>query len=184
MSEHICDPKAGITRRQFLYYSGASLVALALPAFLHDVAHAEDLRLQMATYPRVQVGKLSALKIGQPIEFQYPFDHPNCTNYIYKLGVPAGGGIGPEQDVVAFNNLCAHQGGPLTGKFNAKHQVLGPCPLHLTTFDLTRHGMVVSGHATEGLPQIVLELDGDDIYATGVMGLVFGFNNNLAKPTA
>jgi arsenite oxidase small subunit len=65
-------------------------------------------------------------------------------------------------------------GGPLDGTYKAKYQVLGPCPLHLTTFDLTKHGMVASGHATESLPQIVLELQGDDIYAVGVMGLVYG----------
>jgi arsenite oxidase small subunit len=47
--------------------------------------------------------------------------------------------------------------------------------LHLTTFDLTRHGMVISGHATESLPQIVLEVQGDDIYAVGVQGLVYGY---------
>lgn len=50
---------------------------------------------------------------------------------------------------------------------------------HWTTFDLTRHGMVVSGHATQGLPQVVLELDGDDIVAFGVLGLIFGYGNNL-----
>jgi arsenite oxidase small subunit len=62
--------------------------------------------------------------------------------------------------------------------FKPKHSVLGPCPLHLSTFDLTKHGMIVSGHATASLPQIVLELDGDDIVATGVMGLFYGHHRN------
>jgi arsenite oxidase small subunit len=39
--------------------------------------------------------------------------------------------------------------------------------------------MVVSGHATQGLPQIILELEGDDILATGVLGLIFGYHDNL-----
>ncbi|MBI5291358.1 MAG: arsenate reductase (azurin) small subunit [Chloroflexi bacterium] len=182
MTTNACDPKATLTRRQFLFLSGAALVTLATPKFLQGVPGAEALSLQQAGYPRTKVGQLSALKAGQPVAFQYPFDHPNCANFIYKLGVPAAGGIGPAQDVVAFNSLCPHQGGPLSGRLNTEHQVLGPCPLHLSTFDLTRHGMVISGHATEGLPQIVLELSGDDIYATGVMGLVYGFHNNLAEP--
>ena len=55
----------------------------------------------------------------------------------------------------------------------------GPCPTHLTTFDLTRHGIVIAGHATESLPQITLEVQGDDIYASGVLGLVFGRRDNL-----
>ena len=44
--------------------------------------------------------------------------------------------------------------------------------------------MVVAGHATMGLPQITLELDGDDIYATGVMGLIFGYFDNSVDPNS
>ena len=69
-------------------------------------------------------------------------------------------------------------GGPLAGTYNAKHRITGPCPLHLTTFDLKRHGMVVSGHATETLPQMRLEVVGGDVYATGVMALIFGLQSN------
>ena len=69
-------------------------------------------------------------------------------------------------------------GWPLNGSYKAKHKALGPCPLHLTTFDLTRHGMVISGHATESLPQARLELEGDDIYVTGIMGLIYGQQTN------
>ena len=103
---------------------------------------------------------------------------------LVKLGQPAGGGVGEEEDIVAFNSFCTHQGGPLAGKFQVDPGVAGPCPLHWTTFDLTRHGTVVSGHATLGLPQITLEIDGDDIYATGVIGLIFGYNDNSVDPTA
>jgi arsenite oxidase small subunit len=44
--------------------------------------------------------------------------------------------------------------------------------------------MVVSGHATQGLPQVVLELDGDDIVAVGILGLIFGFHDNQIEPKA
>lgn len=54
----------------------------------------------------------------------------------------------------------------------------GPCPLHLSTFDLTKFGMIVSGHATSSLPQITLEAEGDDIVATGVQGLIWGYSAN------
>lgn len=79
---------------------------------------------------------------------------------------------------MAFNSICIHQGGPLIGTFNAEWGVPGPCPLHWTLFDLTRHGMVVAGHATLGLPQILLETEDDAIYATGVQGLIFGYHDN------
>ena len=40
--------------------------------------------------------------------------------------------------------------------------------------------MVVSGQATETLAQVVLEARGDEIWATGVMGLIYGYHSNLA----
>ena len=55
----------------------------------------------------------------------------------------------------------------------------GPCPLHLSTYDVTRHGILVSGQAYQSLPQVLLELDGDDIYAVGMFGLIYGRYDNL-----
>ena len=75
-------------------------------------------------------------------------------------------------------------GGIPAKKFYADPGIAGPSPGHWTTFDLTRYGMVVSGHATQGLPQVVLELDGDNVMAVGVFGLIFGFTDNKAEPKA
>jgi arsenite oxidase small subunit len=136
--------------------------------------------LKVATYPRRRIGRVSQLKADQPVSFQYPWKDVYSTNMLVKLGVPAGGGIGPDQDIVAFSTLCTHMGGPLAGQYRGRYKVLGPCPFHLTTFDLTKHGMVVAGQATESLPQIVLETKGDEIWATGVMGLIYGYHSNLA----
>jgi arsenite oxidase small subunit len=171
------EPAAGsrpcISRRQFLLAGGALITLAAIPGMVHAAVKALK-----ADYPRQKIGKLSALKLGQPIDFAYPYS--DVQNLLVKLGAPAGGGVGPDRDIVAFNQMCTHMGGPLQGSYKADHQVLGPCPPHLTTFDLTRHGMVVSGHATESLPQIVLEVQGDDIYAVAVMGLVYGYASNRA----
>jgi arsenite oxidase small subunit len=74
-------------------------------------------------------------------------------------------------------------GFPMQDTFNPEHQVLGPCGWHLSTCDLTRHGMVVSGHATSGLPQIILEARNDEIHATGVQSLIYGFSDNELDPS-
>ena len=171
--EHEDGGRACMSRRQFLLAGGAVVTLAGLPGGMAFAAQA--LR---ADYPRVKIGKLSALKQGVPVEFAYPYK--DVRNILVKLGAPAGAGIGKDADVVAFNQQCTHMGGPLDGTYKAQHQVLGPCPLHLTTFDLTRHGMVVSGHGTESLPQIVLETKGDDIYAVGVLGLIHGYSANTA----
>ena len=98
---------------------------------------------------------------------------------VVKLGVKAGGGLGKDQDIVAYNYACTHQGGDLSGSYKAETKSLGACPLHLSTYDLTRHGILISGQAYQSLPQILLEIEGDSVYATGIFGLIFGRENNL-----
>lgn len=168
-----------MSRRQMLLTGGASVALISLGMFPGMAQAAQALK---ASYPRQKIGSLAALKTGVPVSFNYPY--PDIRNVLVKLSVPAGAGLGADKDIVAFNQQCTHMGGPLDGTYKPQHQVLGPCPLHLTTFDLTRHGMVASGHATESLPQIVLEIKGDDIYAVGVMGLVYGYSAMTTQRTA
>lgn len=169
-------PAGGFDRRDFLFAAGATAVSLAVVG----VGMAQG---RVARYPRRKIGTFGQLQAGASVVFRYPWDHPNCQSVLLKLGREAGGGIGPGRDIVAFNGLCPHMGwGIPAAKFAADPGIAGPCPGHLTTFDLTRHGMVVSGHATQGLPQIILEAQGDDILAVGVLGLVFGFHDNLVEP--
>ena len=68
-------------------------------------------------------------------------------------------------------------GGDLSDGLREENQML-VCGEHLTSYDLTRHGMVVAGHATESLPQIVLEVRQDDIYAVAITGLLYGYHRN------
>lgn len=158
--EHVCQG-----RRDFLLFGG-KLVLLAAAT-----AVAEPVWAQRAEHAAFSVARLSALKSGEPHYFDYP--QAGDANMLVKLGVAAGGGIGPLADVVAFSTRCSHLGGKLRGALQAGVQVLGPCPRHLTTFDLTRHGLVITGHATASLPQVVLELDGDEVRAVGMQGLVY-----------
>ena len=167
-----------LTRRQFLFAGAVAVGTVALASAIPGSLIAAE----VALYDGMKIGTLSALQVGEPFKFRYPWDHGNCDNYLIKLGTPGGGGIGPAKDVVAFNTLCSHMGISLLGSYKSEYQVLGPCPLHLSTYDLTRHGMVISGHATQGLPQITLEARGDDIYATGVMALIYGFGDNEVQP--
>lgn len=166
---HFC-----INRRQFLLAGSTAVVLSTLPGI------ATAVKLAAKDYPRVKIASLSALQQDVPVDFQYPPNIPGSYFFVVKLGEEAGGGVGSRKDIVAFSNLCPHMGGPLNGTYKPGHKAMGPCPLHLTTFDLTRHGMVISGHATEGLPQARLEIAGDDIFAIGVTGLIYGVEDNLA----
>ncbi|MEM1197906.1 MAG: arsenate reductase (azurin) small subunit [Pseudomonadota bacterium] len=166
-----------MNRRSFLLTSGVTTATVMVG--LHTGEGFAQVPAVVATYPRKLVAKLSELKADEPVDFAYPDEEAYSESMLVKLGRKAGGGIGPDEDVVAFNYTCTHQGGPLQGTYQAADKALGPCPLHLTTFDLTRHGMFISGQAYQSLPQVLLELDGDDIYAVGMFGLIYGRYDNL-----
>jgi arsenite oxidase small subunit len=181
-----------VTRRKLLFLGGlATATTLLPPAVVDTLAAAPKAKpkeaskkptpvaMQSTHYPRKKVGKLSALKQDEPVKISYPGEHQNHKALLIKLGVPALGGVGPQKDVVAFSALCVHQGGPLEDRYNAKEKVMGPCEFHLSMYDLTKHGMITSASATQNLPQVMLEVDGDDIYAVGMQGLIYGFPDNL-----
>lgn len=168
-----------VTRRAFLFRGGAAALGTVVLPALPGLGN-QALAAQVARYPRARIGKLSRLVTDKPVLFTYPDKGPSAQSILVKLGVPAGGGIGPGEDVVAFNGQCTHMGAPMSGSYQPEHKALGACVFHQTSFDLRRHGMVIAGHATESLPQVLLELKGDDIYAVGILGLIFGRHDNLA----
>jgi arsenite oxidase small subunit len=167
-----------MSRRRFLLTSGAA-TATVMVMINAGTPYAKEVPAMITTYPRKLITKLGALKTDKPVAFQYPDTGSYSESMIVKLGVPAGGGIGPEKDVVAFNYYCTHQGGDLTGTYKGDSKSLGACPLHLSTYDLTRHGILISGQAYQSLPQVLLELDGNNVYAVGVFGLIYGRFDNL-----
>ncbi len=169
--------KCLMSRRKFLLSSGIATSTVMVT--MNTGVAAAKIPAMVSTYPRKKIGKLSALKADQPVAFEYPDEGAYAQSMLVKLGTEAGGGIGPRKDVVAFNYFCTHQGGDLSGTYKADTKSLGACPLHLSTYDLTRHGILISGQAYQSLPQVLLELDGDDIFAVGVFGLIFGRYDNL-----
>ncbi|MFQ5624412.1 MAG: arsenate reductase (azurin) small subunit, partial [Paracoccaceae bacterium] len=169
--------KCQMSRRKFLLASGTATATVMVT--INSGGAKAQVPAQVATYPRKKIATLSSLKNDVPVDFEYPDGGEYAQSMLVKLGTEAGGGIGPQRDVVAFNFFCTHQGGPLLGTYKADTKSLGACPLHLSTYDLTRHGILISGQAYQSLPQVLLELDGDDIYAVGVFGLIYGRYDNL-----
>jgi arsenite oxidase small subunit len=165
----------GMTRRSFLM-SGGVAVTLLLPE-LSAFAQPGGAVVELTEYPTKKVARLSELKEGLPISFTYPLEKQ--PNFLVKLGARAQGGVGPARDVVAFSSLCSHMGGSLRGRYRHDLKAAGPCPFHFSTFDLQRGGIPVHASATQSLPQVVLGTDGDDVYAVGVRGLIYGYRNNL-----
>ena len=186
---------AKLSRREFLFLGVATgataAVGIVVPVALNAPERAAELPKTddieppptqppplgvVGLFPRLQVGTISGLDEGRPSLFDYPL--VGQSNLLVKLGTGATGGVGPDRDIVAFSNICTHMGCVIP-EFGPKRRVLGPCPCHFSTFDLTRSGMVTLGQATQNLPQVILDIAEDDIYATGVLRLVYGFHNTL-----
>ena len=176
-----------VSRRAFLKTSAglagaAGIGILGFPAGTQIVeALAPGVQRITRSYSIASIARMSDLVQSEPLSFQYPLKEHN--NFIVKLGVTAFDGVGPEQDIVAFNYLCPHMGCPLNGQYRDEYKMLGPCTCHYSRFDLAKNGVMILGQATQSLPQIVLDVDGDDILALGVTGLVYGAWNNLENGT-
>jgi arsenite oxidase small subunit len=164
-----------VSRRSFLIATaGAGAGAAVLIVGCGEDGEPDVVSL---SYTRTRLAALDDLSPGEPFTFAYPGE--GQSNFLLKLGAPAVGGVGPDEDIVAFSYLCTHMGCPLIGVYNDEHKIMGPCPCHFTTFDLRQNGMVVLGQATQNLPQIALDIEDGDVYATGVAGLFYGSASNL-----
>jgi arsenite oxidase small subunit len=167
---------AKVSRREFLKAGGglagvgvAAGVSVAQPA-----AAAESGRATLP-YPAKPVAEVDKLQAGAPMMFNYPDESSPCS--LIKMSAPVPGGVGPNQDIVAYSTLCTHMGCPVSYDANAK---TFNCPCHFSIFDAEKGGQMVCGQATENLPRIVLEVEGNGtIKAVAVDGLIYGRQSNI-----
>ncbi len=167
-----------LSRRTLIKASAGGLV---MANFLYaDMVNGAvgEAQLEDGIYPQLHIAKISELREGVPKAFAYPLKQQ--PNMLIKLGQEALHGVGPDKDIVAFSTMCTHMGGSLRGRYRHDTKSIGPCPFHLSAFDLGKGGIPVHASATQNLPQIVLRADGDHIVAVGVIGLIYGYRNNLA----
>ena len=102
-----------------------------------------------------------------------------AESILVKLGQEAGGGLGPDKRRGGLQLHLHPSGRPAPGTYQAGRQGAGPLPAapdHLRS-DPARH--LHLGPGLSVLPQVLLELEGDDIYAVGMFGLIYGRYDNL-----
>lgn len=152
------------TRREFLKFSALGLGAVvATPTLI-----AGDTPPTMSvygSYTKNRVGSLVQLKKAGELDFSYPDENGLCK------------AVYVNNEVKAYSIICTHKGCPTI--YN-KEKAMFECPCHFTKYDAKKDGQMVIGHATGALPRVLLEINGDDIFAIGVDGLIFGrINNNV-----
>ena len=156
-------------RRNFLKLTaaaGGAIAILGLASALKGVTFVPEITTQLA-WPKLKVTNISSLKLLTPVTFNYPLT--NTPNLLVKLGVKAKGGIGPDQDIVAFSDICQHlgcfygfvppKGSPPCNKSYEASLSEGYCCCHGSQYDFADGAKVIGGPAPRPVPQVQLELD-------------------------
>ena len=167
-----------ISRRNFLKSSSAA-AAIPLMGSAGNALAAENSQPNtgiMLDYPQTTVSTANQLPVNKAISFHSPDAASPCA--MIRMGHAVPGGVGPDNDIVAYSILCNHMGCPLNYDTSAR---TFKCSCHFSMFDSEKAGQMVTGQATEYLPRILLSYDktSGDIKAVGVDGLIFGRQANV-----
>jgi arsenite oxidase small subunit len=160
-----------VTRRGLLIGGGAAAVAAGGAAAV-IIATGDD--EEGEDYPRRRVASTRQLRPNQPVRFEYPLRGQQSV--LLDLGEEVPGGVGDKSSIVAYSVLCQHMGCPVGYRAEEKDFL---CGCHQSRYDPAREGVVVQGVSQRPLPRVALEIDGEDIFAVGVEGLIYGHRSNL-----
>ncbi len=167
-----------VSRRHFLKSgTSAAVVSTVGIGLSPGVAQAQSANTGTTLdYPETLISKATEMVVGEAISFSYPDNRSPCM--AIRMGEPVSGGIGPEQDIVAYSILCTHMGCPVAYD---EQERLFRCNCHFSMFDAEKGGQMISGQATEDLPRVLLDYDEDtgNITAVGVDGLIYGRQANI-----
>ncbi len=161
-----------LPRGRFLRLAGASASGAAAAA----VAGGAPAEAAEHRPPQRAVAKLRDLHAGRPLSATYPDEQSPII--VLKLGHAVDDGVGPERDIVAYSSFCTHMGCPVS--YKPERKILA-CPCHFSSFDPAHGGLQIIGQATTNLPQIVLEARGENVYAVGIRGLIYGRQSNAQR---
>lgn len=161
------EQQGGFSRRDVLSIGAAVGVAGGVGIAAAPAHSAEAM-------PDMEIARLSELSPGDEFIFEYPDE--NSPAVLLNLDGPVEGGVGPNENLVAYSLLCTHKGCPVS--WNAEQQML-ICPCHWSSFDPAKKGRLIIGQGSQSLPQIKLAVTGDAVHATGVVGLIYGRQTNV-----
>jgi Rieske Fe-S protein len=140
-----------VARRDF-----AKFLVLTSGAFVAGqawIAAQDIVRKRRAAPTRVRIASLREMELGSSRVFTYPSEHDPCLLIRMDDG-----------SVLAYSQSCTHLACAVVPRL--AEGVLH-CPCHEGYFDL-KTGKNIAGPPPRPLPRILLEIDGDDVYAIGI----------------
>ncbi len=187
LEKRVAEPQAqlplqpqAISRRNFLKLAAAAGGAITVVAVASSIKAATFVPTSTTptSWPVVTVANINQVQPLTPNTFYYPLT--STPNVLVKLGVAAEGGIGPQNDIVAFSIICQHLGcqygfvptgsSPICNAAYKATQPMGYCCCHGSQYDFTKSGKVLGGPAPRPVPMVQLQLDlaNGDIEAVGM----------------
>ncbi|CAG7641651.1 Arsenite oxidase subunit AioB [Paenibacillus solanacearum] len=143
-----------LDRRSFMKLMVGAAGVFAVSTLPWGTIAARELTgLRSKQYEAAKVADISAVKVGDAIEFAYPGEHDSAL--LIRLG---------ENEYKAYQNACTHLKCPV---YWSKEQGEMLCPCHHGVFDV-KTGAPTAGPPRRPLPEIVLKQEQGAIFATGV----------------
>ncbi len=156
-------------RREFIK---AGVAGTVLPTI--SVTQSTASAGESKSFPILDVGNLDEIPPQTVLYFSYP--DASSPAVLIRLEEAGINGVGPNNEIVAYSQLCTHKGCPVAYKAQRKMLI---CPCHWSTFDPSRSGTMVIGQASQALPQILLRVTDNIVQAYGVDGLIYGRQTNI-----
>jgi Rieske Fe-S protein len=140
-----------VERRDFVKF--LTLTSLAFTVGQFWIAGQNWLRQRQGPDGMRRIASTADLAVGATLVFDYPAPHDSCV--LIRLS---------QSEFVAYSQKCTHLSCAVIPR---PDQGVIHCPCHEGVFDL-RTGRQIAGPPPRPLPRIVLDIRGNDIYATGV----------------
>ena len=141
-----------VARRDF-----AKFLVLTSGAFVAGqawIAAQDIVRSRRAAPPRVKIAALRDVPLGSSRVFTYRNEHDRCLLIRTQDGT-----------LLAYSQSCTHLSCAVVPRLE---QGVLHCPCHEGYFDLST-GKNIAGPPPRPLPQIQLEVQGDDVFAVGIV---------------
>jgi arsenite oxidase small subunit len=148
------DNERKLDRRGFMKTMVGAAGVFAISTLPWGALAAKELtRKGEKTYPKQKVADLKTLQVGEAVEFHYPGEHTPAL--LVRLS---------DNEFKAYQNSCTHLKCPV---FWSKSEEQLVCPCHHGFFDVMT-GKPTGGPPKRPLPEIIVKVEQDTVYATGV----------------
>ena len=160
-----------VSRREFLKFTGGVAAgAAAVPTSAVGAGPAADAGDAVLPYKAKVVGRAGSLSVNQATNFTFPDASSPCA--LLKMGTPVLGGVGPNEDLVAYSAMCTHMGCPVS--YDSAHACSGAPATSASSTRRNRADDCWPGHRKSAARRLNYDDKNGTVSAVAVVGLLYG----------